>query len=234
MVLEINRRRGVSKLMDRDPKSDRFLNARGDLLAELESVLWLTAFAREQPGGIRSAKPRRPELLNVFIDEVRQGSIELEAEIDTVLHIVVRENQPIGRVQPAGLDKVLSQLDADEIGKSNGREAEDRDRHSELRRDCGFDWRVILGRARLLHREIRQRDHLAPNAIGQHLAYQLQILLRQTLLAMLFQRDPHLVETIKFRAGRGDIVSRAMRKTFQPRSMVPVFGSAPFFADRRR
>ena len=33
MVLEINRRRGVSKLMDRDPKSDRFLNARGDLLA---------------------------------------------------------------------------------------------------------------------------------------------------------------------------------------------------------
>ncbi len=134
MVLEINRRRGVSKLMDRDPKSDRFLNARGDLLAELESVLWLTAFAREQPGGIRSAKPRRPELLNVFIDEVRQGLIELEAEIDTVLHIIVRENQPIGRVQPAGLDKVLPQLDADEIGKSNGREAEDRDRHSELRR----------------------------------------------------------------------------------------------------
>ncbi len=57
---------------------------------------------------------------------------------------------------------------------------------------------MILGRARLLHEKIRQRDHLAPNAIGQHLAYQLQILLRQTLLAMLFQRDPHLVETIKF------------------------------------
>ena len=48
--------------------------------------------------------------MNVFVDEVRQRLIELEVQIDTVLDIIVRENEPIGRIQPAGLDQVLSQL----------------------------------------------------------------------------------------------------------------------------
>ena len=107
--------------------------------------------------------------MNVFIDEVGQRLIELEVQIDSVFHVVVRKNQPIGRVQPARLDQVLPQLDADEIGKANGREGEDRDGNSELRRDSSFDRRMVLGRARLLHENIRQRDHFAPNAIGQHL-----------------------------------------------------------------
>ena len=34
MVLEIDRRGSVSELVDRDPKSDRFLNANGNLFAE--------------------------------------------------------------------------------------------------------------------------------------------------------------------------------------------------------
>ena len=153
-----------------------------DLLAEHESLFRLTALAREQPRGIRSAKQRRPELMNVFVDEVGQGLIELEIQIDTVLHVIVRENEPVGRVQPARLDQVLAQLDADEIGKSNGREGEDRDCNGKLRRDSGLDRCVVLGRARLLHENIRQRDHLAPDAIGQHLPDQLQIFGRQTLV----------------------------------------------------
>ena len=79
--------------------------------------LRLTSFAWEQPGGIRSAKQRRPELMNVFVDEVGQRLIELEVQIDSVLHVIMRENEPIGRVQPARLDQVLAQLDADEIAK---------------------------------------------------------------------------------------------------------------------
>ena len=116
-VLEIDRRRSMPELVSRDPKSDRLLNAHGDLLAEHERRLRLTALAREQPGGIRAAKQRRPELMNVFVDEVGQRLIELEIQIDPVLHIIVRENEPVGRVQPARLDQVLAQLDADEIAK---------------------------------------------------------------------------------------------------------------------
>ena len=140
-------------------------------LLNMSLCLRLTGLAWEQPGGIRAAKQRRPELMNVFIDEVGQRLIELEVQIDTVLHIIVREHQPIGRVQPTRFDEVLAQLDADEIGKSNGRESEDRNGNSELRRDSSLDGRVVLGRARLLHKNIRQRDHFAPNAIGQHLPH---------------------------------------------------------------
>ena len=135
--------------------------------------------------------------MNVFVNEVGQGLIELEVQIDTVLDVIVRENKPVGRIRPTRLDQVLAQLDADEIGKSNGREGEDRDCHGQLRRDSGLDRRVVLGQARLLHQDVRQRDHFAPNAIGQHLPHQLQILRRQTLSAMMFQRDPDLVETVK-------------------------------------
>ena len=46
-VLEIDRRRRMSELMNRDPNSDRFLNAHGNLFAELETVLRLTGFSRE-------------------------------------------------------------------------------------------------------------------------------------------------------------------------------------------
>ena len=54
VVLEINRRRSVSKLMDRNSQADGFLNTLCDLLAEQEPVLRLTGFARKQPAGIRS------------------------------------------------------------------------------------------------------------------------------------------------------------------------------------
>jgi hypothetical protein len=77
-VLEINGRRGVTKLMNRYSKSDRFLDAHSDLSAKHESILRLTSLTREQPGGIRTAKQRRSELLNIFVNEVRQGLIELE------------------------------------------------------------------------------------------------------------------------------------------------------------
>src|ERR1019366_10295536 len=108
-VLEIDRRRGMSELVRRDPKSSRLLDPPGNLRPEREPHLRLTALAREQPRGIRSAKHRWSKLMNVFADEVGQGPIELKVEINPVLHIIMRENEPVGRVKPARLDKVLSQ-----------------------------------------------------------------------------------------------------------------------------
>ena len=50
MVLEINRSGSVSKLVDRHPQSDCFLNANGNLFAEEYPILRLTIFAWKQPG----------------------------------------------------------------------------------------------------------------------------------------------------------------------------------------
>src|ERR1019366_8893566 len=166
-VLEIDRRRGMSELVRRNPESYRLLDPLGNLDAEHNSRLRPTALAREQPGGIRSVKHRRPEIMDVFVDEIGQGLVELEVEIDAVLHIIMRENEPVGHVQPARLDKILAQLDADQIGKANGREGEDRDGNSELRRDSSFDRRMVLGQARLLHENMRQGDDFVPESSGQ-------------------------------------------------------------------
>src|SRR5262245_3999776 len=150
-VLEINRSCGMAKLVNCDTKASRFQYPLGDLLAEKELHLWLTALTREEPGGVGAAQQRWPEVMDVFVDQIRQCVIELKIQIDPVLHIVMRENQPIGRARPAGLDEVVAQLNADKVAQPDGRESEDRDRNSELRRDRSLDWRVILGRARLLH-----------------------------------------------------------------------------------
>ena len=107
-MLEIDRRRSVAELVNRNPESDRFLDAHSNLLAKHDSRFRISVFAGEQAVGIRSTKQRRPELVNVFIDEVRQGLIEFEVQIDTVLDIIMRENEPIGRVEPARLDQVLA------------------------------------------------------------------------------------------------------------------------------
>src|SRR4029077_3143121 len=77
-VLEIDRRRSMPELVNGDPKSYRLLNASSNLKTERDCHLRLIRFAREQPRGIRSAKQSRPELMNIFIDEVCQVPIELE------------------------------------------------------------------------------------------------------------------------------------------------------------
>jgi hypothetical protein len=83
-VLEIDGRRGVAELMRCDSKPNHLLDAFSNLLAELKLVLRLTALTRKQPGNIRSAKQRWPELVNIFTDQVRQGLIEFEVQIDAV------------------------------------------------------------------------------------------------------------------------------------------------------
>ncbi len=85
MMLEIDRRRSVAKLVRRDPKSGRLLDTFSNLLAEQQFILRLTALSWKQPGGVRPAKQRWSELMNIFVDEVGQGLIELEVQIDAVL-----------------------------------------------------------------------------------------------------------------------------------------------------
>ena len=107
-VLEINRSCGMAKLVNRNTKASRFQYPLGDLVAEKDLHLWLTALAREEPGGVRAAQQCRPEVMDVFVDQVRQCVIELKIQIDPVLHIIMWENEPIGRVRPARFVEILA------------------------------------------------------------------------------------------------------------------------------
>src|ERR1019366_9185453 len=77
-VLEIDRRRGMSELVRRDPKSYRLLDPPGNLRPEREPHLRLTALAREQPRGIRSGKQDWSKLVNIFVDQIGQMLIKLK------------------------------------------------------------------------------------------------------------------------------------------------------------
>jgi hypothetical protein len=66
-MLQVDGRRGVPELMDRDPQSGRLLDALGNLDAEQVRTLGLAALARKQGGIIGSIDQGRAKLLRVFI-----------------------------------------------------------------------------------------------------------------------------------------------------------------------
>src|SRR5258708_6460911 len=114
-VPEINRRTGMAELVDRYPHARRLLDALGDLGAEHVRRLRLTGDAREQPRRVGAAHECRPELLDVFIDEPGEIFVERKFEVDPVLDVIVREDQPEWRVRTAGLDQVLAQFDGYQV-----------------------------------------------------------------------------------------------------------------------
>ncbi len=122
MMLEIQRCSGMAELVDSEPQARSLVDPLDDLGAEHVRRLGVAGHAREQPGGVRAAQQHRPELMNVLIDELGQGLVELEVEVDPVLDVIVRKDQPVGRVQAPRLDQVLSQLDRHEIAEPDGRE----------------------------------------------------------------------------------------------------------------
>ena len=105
------------------------------------------------------------------------------------------EHEPIARVRPARFVEVLAQVDAHEITESDRGEGEDCDRDGKLRRDRSFDGRMIVHCARLLHQQMGQPDHLAPNAVREHGPDQLEVLARQCWPAVILQTGPDLVES---------------------------------------
>ena len=121
-MLEVNGRRGVPELMNRDMESGGFLDALCYLFAKLHSILRLTGLAGKHPIRVSTAKQCRSKFVDIFVNEIGQGLIKFEIQINAVLHIIVRENQPIRRAQPARFDEILAQVDQAEIAKANGRE----------------------------------------------------------------------------------------------------------------
>src|SRR6266404_5950706 len=94
VVLEIDRRTGMAELVNCYLHARRFLDSLLDLRAEHVRRFGLSGDTREQPARVGAARQRRPELMDVFIDEPGETFVERKFEIDPVLDVIVREDQP--------------------------------------------------------------------------------------------------------------------------------------------
>ncbi len=142
---------GVPKLVNGDPQAGRVFHALRDLSAEHARRFWLPARAGKQARRVRSAQQVRAEVVDIFVNQFGDRFVERKLKSDTVFHIVVREDEPKGRVRPARLDQVLVDLDGDEIAEPDGCKGQDRDRNRDLGRQRCLDRSVGKVCARFTH-----------------------------------------------------------------------------------
>src|SRR5258708_5753737 len=114
-MLEDQGARGMPELMHGDAQSGGFLNSIDDLSAERNLFLVFAGFARKQPIRVASADQSRPEVMHVFIDERRHCPVEFELERFSVLHLVLREREPIVTIWATRLDQVFTKANAGEV-----------------------------------------------------------------------------------------------------------------------
>ena len=86
----------MAVLVSRNPDADPVLDGVGDLVAERRERLVATVLAREEPERARAAQEHRPMIVHILLDELGQALLEDELELDPVLDIVVREDEPVG------------------------------------------------------------------------------------------------------------------------------------------
>src|SRR5215203_1773806 len=91
---------GMPVLMRGHPDPDPVQNCGRNLVTKGAERLVPSILAREEPGLVRAAQERRAVLVHILLDELGQALLEIELEPDSVLHVIVREYEPIGRERP--------------------------------------------------------------------------------------------------------------------------------------
>src|ERR1700730_9185180 len=170
MMLEIDSRRGVAKLVRGDAQANGVIDTLGDLAAECFCILAAAGLAAEQPKVIRPSQQRRTKIMNIFVDQGRQLVVEWEVEIDAVLHVIMRKHQHVRRVESTRLDQVLIEPDVDEVAQADGGECENGDADRHLGCDSGLDARMLPQGSRLSHQCPGEIVHLGPDVAAQDLA----------------------------------------------------------------
>ena len=109
---------GVSKLMHCHPQPGRLINPLRDLAAQQDVAFGTSVLPREQPVIVPAAQQRRPEIVNVFVNQSGEVPFQRIFQLDPVLDVVTGEDEPVVRVRPAGLDQVDPELDGHQIGQA--------------------------------------------------------------------------------------------------------------------
>ena len=94
----------------------------------------------------------------------------------------------------ARFDQVQIQLNVCQIAETNRRNGQNRNGDGDPGGDSRTHWSMRLLRTRLRHQRLRQIYDFRPDAVGEDLAYQLQILVGQTTAAMFLKGCSQLIE----------------------------------------
>jgi hypothetical protein len=110
----------------------------------MEGVLGPPSLTRKEPEVVAAPQQHRPVLVHVGADQSGHMLIKWELELDPVLHIVVREHEPVGLIRPCWSDEVLLQPDPHQVLQPHGGDGKKRDCNGELRPQGCFDRGVVL------------------------------------------------------------------------------------------
>jgi hypothetical protein len=129
LVLEDDRRREVAELMHGETQTDRFFDGARNLTAQRRETLVALPCPREEPRIFRAIGDERGTIIGqIIVDERGQLGIEREVELDPVLDIIVREDEPIGSLRSPGTNEILADPDFPEIAAADRGNIEDADR----------------------------------------------------------------------------------------------------------
>ncbi len=123
---------GVPELVHRHPQPRRLKDALGDLAAERDFAFGPATLSRKQPVLVPAPQQGGPEVVDVIVDQSRDVLLERKFQLDPVLDVVIREDEPVVRVGATRLDQVEPELDRGQVGEADRRKAQDRDGDREL------------------------------------------------------------------------------------------------------
>ncbi len=86
----------------------------------------------EKPIRVAAADQSGTEVVDIFIDDLRDRVIEGKLKRHRVLDLVLGKGQPIVRLRSARLGQVLTNADTGEIAEPDRRNGQDRHRHCDL------------------------------------------------------------------------------------------------------
>jgi hypothetical protein len=86
---------GMTELVYRDPQPCTLVDALANLAAERDLALGASALPRKQPIFVSSAEQCGSEVVYVLVDEVREILFKRVFQLDPVLDVVVRKDEPV-------------------------------------------------------------------------------------------------------------------------------------------
>ena len=134
----------MSELMHRNPQAGGLVNTIGDLSAEGDLVLVSLALTWKEPVFVPAPQQCRPEVVNIFVDDLSQFVAKLKIQLHAVLDVEVGKPEPVVGFSTRRLDQIEAYPYRCQIGEAYRREAEDGYRDRQLRFDGRLDRRVIV------------------------------------------------------------------------------------------
>ena len=132
--------------------------------------------------------------MNEMLDDLARAGVERTLERLPVLHLIIREDQPIGISRSARADQVSLDLDGCEVGDPDRHHGEDTDGDGKLSENSRLDRRPLGNRIGLPHEPGGKANDLRPHRAGQNLPDDGEILIGEAARLIVVQPEMNLID----------------------------------------